>query len=53
MHEKQWGKNEKQWGGNKVMRNTKGWASASDTTTPRSVSTTTTAERLIIGYNIT
>jgi hypothetical protein len=53
MHEKQWGGSENPRGVNKVMTNTKGWASPSTKTTPRSVSTTITAERSIIRYDIT
>jgi hypothetical protein len=53
MHERKLGGNDKQWGGNKVMTNTKEWASASAKTTMRSISTATTAERSIISYDIT
>jgi hypothetical protein len=42
----------KQWGGSKVMTNIKTWASESAKTTPRSMSTATTAERSIISYDI-
>jgi hypothetical protein len=52
MHEKQRGGHDKQWGRHKVLTNTKQWASASAKTTPRSISTATTAERSIISYGI-
>jgi hypothetical protein len=43
MHKKQWDESDKPRGGSEVMTNTKQWASASANTTPRSISTATTA----------
>jgi hypothetical protein len=50
MHEKEWGGHDKQWGGHKVVTITKQWVSASAKTTPRSISTATTADRSIVSY---
>jgi hypothetical protein len=53
MHEKQWGGSSKPWGENKDTTNAKPWPSTwTKQATPRSISTTTTAERSTISYDI-
>jgi hypothetical protein len=53
MQEKQWCISDTPWGGGKGMTNTKQWASALANTTPRSISTATTAERSTVSYCMT